>query len=439
MRLLLFVAPFALLPLVTSSDYIKQVGIDTLVFMVLALGLNIAVGWAGILDLGYVAFYGFGAYAFAWVASSQFHQAWQAWYAVPLIVLATAGLGFLVGLPSRRLSGDYLAIVTLFFFQIFLTVVLNADRLNFPSIGTVDLTGGPNGIATVKAMNFFGYKLTTLNEYFYLLLITFTGVFAILYLINHSRTGRAWRAQREDSLAAEMMSIPVNWVKLSAFATGAAVAGLAGTIFAAEQGAVFPVDFDLTLLITIYAMVILGGSGSLIGVAIGALLINVSLEILRTPSNASWLFFGLLLIVLFAVVRPWKLAAAALAAIVGLGFAFHAIVSAVWPAGVGGASPGEATIDRWVEHFVILPKDPVVIGRWAYCLLIAAVLGLTLLKGTKRAIAFVPVFYLAAFVWENVLLAQPAVTRYILLGATLIFVMAARPQGLLGKPRVEIT
>ena len=131
-----------------------------------------------------------------------------------------------------------------------------------------------------------------------------------LYLLNDSRTGRAWRALREDPLAAELMSMPVNRLKLMAFAFGAAAAGLTGTIAAPLRTGVFPTDFDLPLLITVYAMVILGGSGSLAGVAVGAVVINVALEVLTNAEHARWLFYGVVVLGILRLVRPWKWAAA---------------------------------------------------------------------------------------------------------------------------------
>jgi ABC-type branched-subunit amino acid transport system permease subunit len=286
-------------------------------------------------------------------------------------------------------------------------------------------------------MRFFGFELTTLDQYYWLALVAFCVVIGGLYLLDDSRTGRAWRASREDPLAAEMMGMPVNRLKLMAFALGAAVAGLTGTIFAAQQGAVFPVDFDLVLLITLYAMVILGGAGSLAGVTIGAVAITVGLEVLRTPEHASWVFYGALLLVAILAVRwPWP--AAVLAGVVVFGFGVRAVADAVWPRGTAGDSPGATLVDRLVEDWVLVPSDPVDIGRLAFLGLVAAVLGLTLLRGGQRAVALVPVLYLAVFVWQNVLLPQPAVSRYIMLGAMLVALMAARPQGLLGTPRVEI-
>jgi ABC-type branched-subunit amino acid transport system permease subunit len=437
-KVIAFVLPMAVFPLLTSSGYLMQVGIDTLLFMLLALGLNIAVGWAGLLDLGYIAFYGFGAYGFAMLASGHFDKHWDAQWAIPVVVAATVLLGFLVGLPSRRLTGDYLAIVTLFFLQLFLTILLNADRLNVPHFGQIDFTRGPNGISDVDPLTLFGWRLNSLDDYFYLTLGTFVLVFVGLAFVNSSRTGRAWRALREDPLAAELMSMPVNRLKLLAFAFGAGVAGLAGTIFAASQGAVFPVNFDLTLLITLYAMVILGGFGSLAGVAVGAIAINVSLEALRTPEDASWIFFGILALALPFVIRPvWRWGVVVSGTIV-FGFVVHALAERFWESGVAGTPPGLARIDRLVDSWVLVPEDPAGIGKVAYLLLVAGVLGLTLVRGWWRTIGYIPVLYLAACVWENVMVGQPAVARYILIGAMLVALMAARPQGLFGTARVEI-
>jgi branched-chain amino acid transport system permease protein len=437
-KLALMALPLLVLPFLVDSGYLMQVAIDTLLFMLLALGLNVAVGWAGLLDLGYIAFYGFGAYGFAFLASDHFGVHWQAQFVIPVVVAATVLLGFLVGLPSRRLVGDYLAIVTLFFLQLFLTILLNADRLNFPFTGQVNLTRGPNGISDLDPMRFFGWRLDSLDDYYYLAVAAFLVVFVGLSFVNHSRIGRAWRALREDPLAAEMMSMPVNRLKLLAFAFGAGVAGLTGTIFAASQGAVFPVNFDLTLLITLYAMVILGGFGSLTGVAVGAIAINLSLEALRTPEDASWIFFGVLLLVLPFVLRPWWRWAAVVGGTIVFGFVVRLLAEQFWERGVSGATPGLARVDRLVDGWVLMPADPDGLAKLGYLTLVASVLGLTLVRGWWRLAGFVPVLYLAACVWENVLVVQPAVARYILIGAMLVSLMASRPQGLFGTARVEI-
>ena len=438
-RLGLLVVPAAFVPALTNDQYYMEVAVATILFALLALGLNVAVGWAGLLDLGYVAFYGFGAYGYAMLASEHTGLHWEAPAAIATVVVASAVVGFLLGLPSWRLAGDYLAIVTLFFLQIFLTFLVNGQRVDLPFAELEGgLTRGPNGISTVDPMHMFGWDLDTLDEYFWLALGTFVVVITLLAFLNESRIGRAWRALREDPLAAELMSMPVDRLKLFAFSMGAAVAGLTGAIFAAEQGSVFPQNFDLTLLITIYAMVILGGLGSLGGVVLGAVVINVALEVLRTPSNASWLFFVGLALVFLVVTRSWRVRAVIAAGVVGFGFVVHAIVDAVWPRGTSGTTVGEAWIDRAVDAWVLLPEDPADLGKWGYVVLIASVLGLTLLRGWWRVAAIVPVLYLGVCVWENVLVVQPSVARYIMLGGMLVALMAARPQGLLGSSRVEI-
>ncbi len=445
------VLPAALVPVFTSDDFLLQVAVDTVVFMLLAVGLNVAVGFAGLLDLGYVAFFGFGAYTYAMFASDHTGLHFQAPVVVLIAAVAGTALGFLVGLPSWRLVGDYLAIVTLFFLQIFATILVNGDKIRLPfleeEIARLDggLTRGPNGISDLDPMSWLGWRLDTLTEYFYLALVALALALVALHFLHDSRIGRAWRALREEPLAAELMGMPVNWLKLLAFAAGAAIAAVTGTIFAAEQGAVFPSSVDVTVLITLYAMVILGGAGNLFGVAVGAVVISLALEALRTPSNASWVFYLALAATLPALIRPWRwrLAVLLVAATVGLGFAVRQVAEAVWPAGTAGRPVGEASIDHWVSSWVLLqhnptPEVPTALGKVAFVVLIASVLALTVVRGRRRLAALVPVLYLAACVWENVLVPQSAVTRYIILGGLLVAMMAARPQGLLGTRRVEI-
>src|SRR5215211_1368144 len=382
LKLPVLLLPMVLFPFFTSSGYLMQVGIDTLIFMLLALGLNVTVGWAGLLDLGYVAFFGFGAYMFAWLASDHFGQHWQAQFLLPVAVLATALLGFVVGLPSRRLVGDYLAIVTLFFLQIFVTLLLNADRLNLPfRSGPTNLTRGPNGISDLDPLVLFGWRLESLDELFYTTLAIFAVVFVALSFLNDSRTGRAWRALREDPLAAEQMSMPVNRLKLLAFAFGAGIGGLTGAIFAAEQSSIFPVDVDVAKLITVYAMVILGGLGSLTGVVIGAIVINVSLEALKTPEDASWIFFALLVLTLPFVIRPIWRWLVVVAGTIAFGVLLRVVASFVWEDGTQGKVPGLARIDRLVDSWILAPTDPADVGKVAYLALVAAILGLTLVHG----------------------------------------------------------
>lgn len=436
LKLVLLALPFAVFPFVVESDYLMQVGIDTLIFVLLALGLNVAVGWVGLLDLGFVVFFGLGAYLYAAVASEYAGRDWQAQFAIPLIAVAVAATGFLVGLPSRRLVGDYLAIVTLFFLQLWLVVLVNST-----------FTRGPNGISDILPLSFFGRQITSLEGYYAVALVAFVLIVAVLYLVNQSRTGRAWRALREDELAAELMTMPVNRLKLMAFAVGAGVAGIAGAIFAPVQGAVFPASFDLVLLITVYAMVVLGGAGSLLGVTVGAVVINASLEALRDANNASWLFYTVVVVALLVLLKPRWLPVAVLAATIAFGLVVHEVAERARPSLVEGTTVGTTWVDRLVDGWVLVPEGAVgpdglpagALARLAYLGLVAAILGLSLIRNPLwRAAALVPVLYLAACVWQNVLLAQPAVARFVLIGAMLVALMALRPQGLFGKQRVEI-
>jgi len=438
-RLAVVVGPVAVFPLLTDSDYFVRVGVNALLFALLALGLNVVVGYAGLLDLGYVAFYGFGAYSYAILSSDHFNFHWPTEATIPLVIVASALLGLLLGLPSRRLLGDYLAIVTLFFGQIFVTVVTNADRITLPGRDEpTNFTGGPNGIAGVDPMRLLGIDFITIQDYFYLSLVVFMLVISGLHFLNESRTGRAWRALREDPLAAELMGMPVKRLKLLAFAFGAAAAGLTGTIFAAVQIGVFPQNFDLPLLITLYAMVILGGVGSLAGMVIGAAVITIVLEVLRSPDDARLIFYAMILLVLVAALRPWWRAAAVLAGTLAFGFIVHAIVGSVWSRATEGEVVEAGGLADAIEAWVLLPADPKLIGNFTFVGLVAAAIALTRLRGLVRTLAIAPVLYLAAFVWENRLVTEPSVTRFLLVGALLIVLMQARPEGLLGTKRVEI-
>ncbi len=436
---LLFGVVAGLVPVVTDDAYVVRVGFDTLLYMLLALGLNVVVGYAGLLDLGYVAFYGFGAYGYAMLASPKFGLHWNALAILPVVVAATTLLGFLVALPSRRLVGDYLAVLTLFFGQLFVSIYTNGEHIS--ALGfthAYDVTGGPNGIPNIDNFDIFGLTIGSVTGYFYAALTIFLVVLAAAYLAEHSRTGRAWKALRDDSLAAELMGIPVRRLKLVAFACGAGIAGLAGTLFAGLNSAVFAPDFDLPTQIIVYAMLILGGAGSLGGVIVGAVVVNVSLEVLRTPSHASWIFYLLVATSLLVKVRPWRRLAIVAAATIGFGFAVHAIVAAAWPRGTAGDPTVGGPLGAGVADWVVLPSNPRVIGNIAFVGLVLAVLALTTLRPLWRTAAIVPTLYLAAFVWENRLAAEPSVTRLILIGVILIVLMNVRPRGLLGADRVEL-
>src|SRR6266511_2400776 len=298
-KLLLLLAVAGTLPFWLNEGDLFSYGLYTLLYATLALGLNIVVGFAGLLDLGYVAFYGVGAYSYALLSSNHYGIHWQAELTIPIAVAGTALVGLVLGFSSRRLLGDYLAIVTLFFGQAFVAFTNNAN----PHVAGKGLTGGPNGIPGVDPLDFFGYKLHSTKQYVYFLLIVLALVAAGLYFLEHSRTGRAWKALREDPLAAEVMGMPVNRLKLLAFIFGAGTAGLCGTIFAALNASVFPLTFYFVLLITIYTMVILGGQGSQAGVVLGAILISVLLELLREPSHARGVFYVMLGVGLLAAFK----------------------------------------------------------------------------------------------------------------------------------------
>ena len=232
-----FVAFVALIPAVTSDEYVLRVTADTMLYVLLAMGLNVAVGWAGLLDLGYIAFYGFAAYLFAELSSPHYGLHWPTWASVPIVIVATIILGFLLALPTRRLTGDYLAIVTLFFGVIFVTFVTQGYRWDWLGFGaTHDITGGPNGLTQIDPWRIFGHDLTRVRDYIWVKVAGFLIVALVLAFANHSRTGRAWRSLRDDALAAEAMSMPVNKLMLLAVAVGAGVAGFAGAI----NGALLP-------------------------------------------------------------------------------------------------------------------------------------------------------------------------------------------------------
>jgi branched-chain amino acid transport system permease protein len=436
-RLTLFAVLAATLPLWMGRGDLFGYGIFTLLYILLGLGLNVVVGYAGLLDLGYVAFFGFGAYAYALLSSEHYGIHWPAVATIPLVVVAAAILGLVLGIPSRRLLGDYLAIVTLFFGQAFV-VFANVGN---PTVAGKGFTGGVNGIADIDPLDFFGYELTSRTQQFYFLLLAVVMVIAGLHFLSESRTGRAWRALREDPLAAETMSMPVNRLKLMAFAFGAGIAGLAGCIFASVLTAVTAGNFGVPILITIYAVVILGGFGSLTGVILGAIVINVSFQFLapeNPQNNARLLFYAIILLLVVMLLRPWWRAGAVIGAVLGLGAATHALIEAVEPSWTGGPVVESGRLASLIESWVIIPAANDQFGNFAYVSLVVAVLVLTRLRGWIRTVALVPVVYLAAIVWENSFVEQPAVARWILFGSLLVALMAVRPQGLLGTPRVEI-
>jgi branched-chain amino acid transport system permease protein len=423
------------IPLVIGlNGFQTQVGINALLLAILALGLNVAVGWAGLLDLGYIAFYGFGAYGYALLSSNQLNPPagihLPVYFSIPLVMIGAAILGLLVGLPSRRLIGDYLAIVTLFFGEAFVEFTNNVAPSKL---------GGPNGIFALDNFHGAGVTITSNTGYYFVLLGLLVLTMVALHQLDTSRMGRAWRAVREDPLAASLMTVPVNRVKLMAFAFGAMIAAMAGTVFAAQQSSVFPTDFDTPYLILIYAGLILGGAGSMAGAVLGGLTVSIILDgFLRSPSEAGYIFYGLILLTMVVKMRPWTRLAAVLGATVVFGLAVHAIVDAIAPSAVAGGPQSTGWIASALHGWVIVPANPVAFGNAGFVALICLVVALSRVHGRWRDALLVPTLYLAACVWEGRLVAQPSITRQILLGAVLIAMMAARPNGLLGSRRVEV-
>jgi branched-chain amino acid transport system permease protein len=456
--LAVFAAFTASIPFLTGNEYIQGVATDTMLYILLAVGLNVAVGWAGLLDLGYVAFFGFAAYMYAALSGGHLFTGgvllthWPTWEAVPVAIVATVLLGFLLALPTRRLRGDYLAIVTLFFLEIFNNFTNNGDRWNWLGLGaTHDITGGTTGIVDVKPWSVGGHQLANYSrDYLWVALAGFTLLAITLSYLNQSRTGRAWRALREDQLAAELMGMPTKWLMLLAVAVGAGVAGFAGSIVGAYHQQVSPDGFTFLLLITVYAMLILGGAGSFGGVVFGAVVINVLLEVLRTPDHARWIFYIAALAALIAKVRPWRLLAAVLAGLAAFGVIVNQVVGAVWPRGVAGpiaVGPTSFTKHGFfatvIRHWLVLPANTYTIpdyriGNYAFVIVLALVLVLTLVRGWRRWVLLVPTLWGAAFLWENLLIEQAPTVRPLLLGIILIVLMTTRPAGIFGQARVEV-
>jgi branched-chain amino acid transport system permease protein len=256
-----------------------------ILYVFLALGLNIVVGFAGLLDLGYIAFYAVGAYVYALLASPHFGLHLPFWVILPIGAVVACIFGVLLGSPTLKLRGDYLAIVTLGFGEI-IRIFLN--NLNAP----VNITNGPQGITLIDPVaigsfkfsgvtQVFGYSLSGPQKYYFLLVALAILIIIINLRLQNSRVGRAWQAIREDEVAAKAVGINTRNLKLLAFAMGASFGGVAGGIFAAMQGFVSPESFSLMESVTILAMVVLGGMGHIPGVILGAILLSILPEVLR--------------------------------------------------------------------------------------------------------------------------------------------------------------
>lgn len=284
---------FALVFPFIFSMYQTNIMITGLIYVMLGLGLNIVVGLAGLLDLGYVAFYAVGAYSYALL---NHHFGLSFWMVLPIGAALGTFFGVLLGFPVLRLRGDYLAIVTLGFGEIIRLILENWNEFSF----------GPSGIANIPRPSFFGVQLTLQNAtiYIYYLMIALV-IFTIFVVarLQNSRIGRAWIALREDEVACEAMGIDRRKTKLTAFALGATWAGMAGVIFAAKTTFINPASFTIWESIIILCIVVLGGMGSIVGVILGAFILILLPEYLRVFSEYRMLIFGAML-VLMMVFRP---------------------------------------------------------------------------------------------------------------------------------------
>lgn len=428
-----------LLPFAGSNDYILRIGINLGLFLLLAFGLNLVTGYANLLDLGFVAFYGFGAYAYAMLSSEQFGVHLPSVVAIPLVVLLTAAFGFVLGLPSRRLSGDYLAIATLFFGQMFVALVVSSDAVQFPWMSEpVDLTGGANGINGVDQISLLGFTFDSNLSYYFLVLALVCLATLATKRIHLSRQGLAWRSLGEDSLAAQHMTVPIARLKLMAITVGAAIAGLAGCILASVQQGVFPTMFDMPLLISIYAALILGGLGSIPGILIGSAIMIVLPEVLRFPDLSNAIFLIVLVVGIGSILRTWKrIAAWAVGTLVVFGV-MNAILLGLGVPYLTTAQWAKGPLAPVLGAAVFMPKDRVAWGNVAFILLVVLIAWMTLMRTRMRLVVLPFVTWLAVFTWEVRLMLEASVTRQLLVGALLIVLMAARPQGIFGKPRVEV-
>ncbi len=295
----------AILPLLlqAAGNFWVRIADTALLYVLLALGLNIVVGYAGLLDLGFVAFFAIGAYTFGLLASphlpenfpwiaQQFGDALHTpiWLAIPLGAAVAGVFGILLGAPTLKLRGDYLAIVTLGFGEIIRVFLNNLDQ-------PINVTNGPKGVSQIDSARFFGldlarplditetYSINSVTLYYYLFLLLAVASVIVCHRLELSRIGRAWMAIREDEIAAKAMGINTRNMKLLAFGMGATFGGVSGVLFAAFQGFISPESFSLMESVMIVAMVVLGGIGHLPGVILGAVLLSALPEVLRWVSG----------------------------------------------------------------------------------------------------------------------------------------------------------
>ncbi len=279
-----------LLPLKAGQYWNYTIG-TVGIYILLGLGLNIVVGLAGLLDLGYVAFFAIGAYTMALLTAPQpHHLMWSFWLVLPIGVILATLTGLLLGTPVLRMRGDYLAIVTLGFGEI-IRILSKSDDLT-------PFTGGPKGVTAVGAPTLFGKPFNSGSDYVYLIFLAVLLVIFVTNRLQNSRVGRAWEAMREDEIVSRAMGINTLTQKLLAFAIGAAFAGLGGALFASRNVFTGPEDFNLMVSINVVAVVIVGGMGNIPGVIAGALVLKGLPEVLRQIQDYRIMVFGALLVVM---------------------------------------------------------------------------------------------------------------------------------------------
>ena len=266
-------------PLLIHSSYWTRVGVIVAIYVVAGNGLNLLAGLAGLLDMGFIAFYAMGGYTYAVLNSAKFGIHLGFWPSVLIAMVVATIFGVIIGIPSLRVRGDYLAIVTLAFFYIVQQLILNLSPI----------TNGPNGITPLGRPSLFGYIFRTPTAYYYLLWVFAALVLFASLRLTYSRSGRAWAGIRDDEITASCMGVNLPRYRVNVFLVTASIMGLAGALIAAFQVGVFPENFTLDTLVAIYLLVILGGSGNPRGVVIGAVLYAFVGELLRMfPSIVQW-------------------------------------------------------------------------------------------------------------------------------------------------------
>lgn len=282
LTVVILLLPFAV------NNYIEEVMTNTFFYIILALGLNIVIGYAGLVDLGYAAFFAVGAYT----TGILMKFGWNFWLTIPMAILLCIIAGIIIGGPTLRLRSDYLAIVTLGFGEITRIVARN-----------LKITGGASGLVGIQRPKIFGHTLYQITDFYYTFFILVILAIIIALRLHNSRLGRSWQYIREDEDAAEAMGIDPVKAKLYAYMIGAAFGGVAGAFFAVKMTAISPETFAFTQSAMILLAVILGGMGKIPGAILGAVFLVFFPEIFRSIGDMRMLFFGLLLVIIM-VFRP---------------------------------------------------------------------------------------------------------------------------------------